>query len=170
MIPNFIIYRGKYNEEIEKGTCGCSCNGNDIIYGCGCGDKKNTTGKLDNATQTDATSSDSSTEAAEDLTIDEYIEKYADGVTLGEYKGIEYEYAPEAVTADDIQSKVDSFISSCTTYNEDKTSAAKMGDIVNIDFVGTVDGKEFEGGNSDGNGYDLTLGSKSLLMILKIRS
>ena len=149
--------------KLKKGLAVALAMAMTLSMAVGCGDKKNTTGKLDNATQTDATSSDSSTEAAEDLTIDEYIEKYADGVTLGEYKGIEYEYAPEAVTADDIQSKVDSFISSCTTYNEDKTSAAKMGDIVNIDFVGTVDGKEFEGGNSDGNGYDLTLGSKSFI-------
>lgn len=149
--------------KLKKGLAVALAMAMTLSMAVGCGDKKNTTGKLDNATQTDATSSDSSTETAEDLTIDEYIEKYADGVTLGEYKGIEYEYAPEAVTADDIQSKVDSFISSCTTYNEDKTSAAKMGDIVNIDFVGSVDGKEFEGGNSDGNGYDLTLGSNSFI-------
>ena len=149
--------------KLKKGLAVALAMAMTLSMAVGCGDKKNTTGKLDNATQTDATSSDSSTEAAEDLTIDEYIEKYADGVTLGEYKGIEYEYAPEAVTADDIQSKVDSFISSCTTYNEDKTSAAKMGDIVNIDFVGTVDGEEFDGGNTNGSGYDLVLGSGSFI-------
>lgn len=97
------------------------------------------------------------------MTIDEYIAKYAAGVTLGDYKGIEYEYAPAAVTDADVQNKVDSFVSSCTTYDEDKTSTAKNGDIVNIDFVGTVDGEEFEGGNTEGAGYDLTLGSGSFI-------
>ena len=126
----------------------------------GCGDKgKDVTGNLDKATQTDAT--EDSTEA--DLTIDEYIAKYAEGVTLGEYKGIEYEYAPAEVTEDDVQKKIDDFVESCATYNEDKTSAAKSGDTVNIDFVGTVDGVEFDGGNTNGSGYDVTLGSKSLI-------
>ena len=73
----------------------------------GCGDKgKDVTGNLNKATQTDAT--EDSTEA--DLTIDEYIAKYAEGVTLGEYKGIEYEYAPAEVTEDDVQKKVDDFV------------------------------------------------------------
>ena len=126
----------------------------------GCGDKnKDVTGNLDKATQTDAT--ENSTEA--DLTIDEYIAKYADGVTLGEYKGIEYEYAPAEVTEDDVQKKIDDFVESCATYNEDKTSTAKSGDTVNIDFVGTVDGAEFDGGNTNGSGYDVTLGSNSLI-------
>ena len=149
--------------KLKKGFAVALAMAMTLSMAVGCGNTKSTTGNLDNATQTDASASDGSTEQAEDLTIDEYIEKYAADVTLGEYKGIEYEYAPATVTADDIQNKVDSFVSSCTTYNEDTTSKAKMGDIVNIDFVGTVDGKEFEGGSSDGNGYDLTLGSNSFI-------
>lgn len=37
------------------------------------------------------------------------------------------------------------------------------GDKVNIDYVGTVDGVEFEGGNTEGNGADLTIGSGSYI-------
>lgn len=33
------------------------------------------------------------------------------------------------------------------------------GDTVNIDFVGSIDGVEFEGGNTQGDGADLTIGS-----------
>lgn len=33
------------------------------------------------------------------------------------------------------------------------------GDTVNIDYVGSIDGVEFEGGNTQGNGTDLTIGS-----------
>lgn len=41
----------------------------------------------------------------------------------------------------------------------DKTLEVKDGDTVNIDYVGTVDGVEFEGGNTNGAGADLTIGS-----------
>ena len=34
---------------------------------------------------------------------------------------------------------------------------------VNIDYVGTVDGVEFEGGNTKGAGADLTIGSKTYI-------
>lgn len=134
-----------------------------VSMATGCGDKKEVTGSLDSATKTDADAAESGSGETSDLTIDEYIAKYAAGVTLGDYKGIEYEYAPAEVTDEDVQNQVDSFVSSCTTYDEDKTSAAKNGDIVNIDFVGTVDGEEFEGGNTEGAGYDLTLGSGSFI-------
>ena len=40
---------------------------------------------------------------------------------------------------------------------EIKDGAAQKGDTVDIDFVGKIDGKEFEGGSS--KGYKLTLGS-----------
>jgi len=41
----------------------------------------------------------------------------------------------------------------------DKTLKVKNGDTVNIDYVGSVDGVEFEGGSTGGNGTDLTIGS-----------
>ena len=42
-------------------------------------------------------------------------------------------------------------------------NAAEDGDTVNIDFVGSIDGVEFEGGSTQGNGYDLTLGSGTFI-------
>ena len=45
------------------------------------------------------------------------------------------------------------------TLGEGET--AQSGDIVNIDYVGKVDGKEFDGGSTDGQGTDLELGSGS---------
>lgn len=35
----------------------------------------------------------------------------------------------------------------------------KSGDVVNIDYTGTIDGEEFDGGSTDGQGTDLELGS-----------
>lgn len=40
---------------------------------------------------------------------------------------------------------------------------AKNGDTVNIDFTGKVDGKAFDGGSTDGAGYDLELGSGAFI-------
>lgn len=39
----------------------------------------------------------------------------------------------------------------------------KDGDTVNIDYVGTIDGVEFEGGNSNGAGSDLEIGSGTFI-------
>lgn len=133
-----------------------------LTMACGCGDDKEVTGNL-NATETDADSSDGSTEDTSSMTIDEYIEYYAADVTLGEYMGIEYEYDLTEVTDDDVQEEVDSFVSSCDTYEEDTESAAENGDTVNIDFTGTIDGEEYDGMSTEGEGYDLVLGSGSLI-------
>ena len=37
------------------------------------------------------------------------------------------------------------------------------GDTVNIDYVGSIDGVEFEGGNTKGNGADLVIGSHTYI-------
>ena len=46
---------------------------------------------------------------------------------------------------------------------KDTSLEVKDGDTVNIDYVGTVDGVEFEGGNTKGAGADLTIGSKTYI-------
>lgn len=86
---------------------------------------------------------------------------YSKYVTLGDYKGIEYTKTVAEVTEDDIQSQVDSFVEGLSETNEVTDRAIKDGDIVNIDYVGTKDGEEFEGGSSEG--YDLTIGSDSFI-------
>lgn len=45
----------------------------------------------------------------------------------------------------------------------DESIEAKLGDTVNIDFTGYVDGEEFAGGSTNGAGYDLELGSGSFI-------
>lgn len=44
-------------------------------------------------------------------------------------------------------------------YDEDASREIKVGDKVNIDYVGSIDGVEFSGGNTRGNGADLIIGS-----------
>lgn len=45
----------------------------------------------------------------------------------------------------------------------DTSLTIEDGDTVNIDYVGTVDGTEFEGGSTDGAGTDLVIGSGSYI-------
>jgi len=46
---------------------------------------------------------------------------------------------------------------------KDTSLTVEDGDTVNIDYVGTVDGVEFEGGNTNGAGTSLTIGSGSYI-------
>lgn len=53
----------------------------------------------------------------------------------------------------------DSLTEETATYSTDTSLTVEDGDTVNIDYVGSVDGVEFEGGNTNGAGADLTIGS-----------
>ena len=86
---------------------------------------------------------------------------YSKYVTLGDYKGIEYTKTVAEATEDDIQSKLDSFVDGLAETNEVTDRAVEDGDIVNIDYVGTMDGEEFDGGSA--TGQDLTIGSNSFI-------
>lgn len=81
-------------------------------------------------------------------------------VKLGDYKGMELTKEVQDVTEEQIQATIDSDLkTNAKTLGEGET--AQSGDIVNIDYVGKVDGKEFDGGSTDGQGTDLELGSGS---------
>ena len=50
-----------------------------------------------------------------------------------------------------------------TTYQTDPSLTVENGDTVNIDYVGSIDGVEFSGGNTQGMGTDLVIGSGSYI-------
>ncbi len=50
-----------------------------------------------------------------------------------------------------------------TTLQSDTELTVEDGDKIHIDFVGSVDGVEFEGGNTEGEGVDLWVGSGSMI-------
>lgn len=90
--------------------------------------------------------------------------KVEDYVTLGNYKGLEISYsAKETFTQEDVDALAISAYEGYITGEAGsiKDRAAVIGDIVNIDFVGVMDGVAFEGGTS--YGYDLELGSGSFI-------
>lgn len=86
---------------------------------------------------------------------------YSKYVELGEYKGVEYTRTVTEIGEEQIQAQLDSFVSGLAENEEVKDRAVEDGDIVNIDFVGTMDGEAFDGGTSEG--YDLTIGSGSFI-------
>lgn len=63
----------------------------------------------------------------------------------------------EAVTATETADTQEQ--SETETLVTDTSVAVEDGDTVNIDYVGTIDGVEFSGGNTQGQGTDLTIGS-----------
>ena len=78
-----------------------------------------------------------------------------------DYKNIFVTSADVAYTEEEMNTDIESILSQHKVANTDPTLAAADGDTLNIDYVGTVDGVEFEGGNTNGAGADLTLGSGS---------
>lgn len=91
----------------------------------------------------------------------EKVSNYDDYVTLGEYKGLKYTKEDIEVTEEDIQSEIDSRVQAKATTEDVKKGKVKDGDNVNIDYVGKVDGKEFDGGSAEG--YTLTIGSGTFI-------
>ncbi len=49
--------------------------------------------------------------------------------------------------------------STATTLSSDSSLTVEDGDTVNIDYVGSIDGVEFDGGSTQGAGTDLLIGS-----------
>ena len=82
-------------------------------------------------------------------------EVYPD-VTLGEYKGIEVVKGTAEVTEAQVEAELKQIAENLASV-ETVERAAEMGDIANINFLGTIDGIAFEGGAAEN--FDLTLGS-----------
>ena len=117
--------------------------------------KTEETAATDDAENTDSDSSEEDTSedtpTTAELMADIDVEKC---VTLGDYKGITVEKTIQSVTDEDVQNEIDDALAS---YPVEVDRAAKEGDTVNIDYVGKIDGEEFDGGSDQG--ADLKLGS-----------
>jgi trigger factor len=90
----------------------------------------------------------------EGINVADYVTTFdIDGVTL---KKADLEFT-DAEVEEEIQSQLDNF----KELNTDKKLEVKSGDDVSIDYVGTMDGVEFEGGSAED--YTLTIGSGSFI-------
>lgn len=84
-------------------------------------------------------------------------------VTLPQYKGISVPAEEYTITDDELNTKINSILDQYATYDQIKDRAIEDGDVVNIDYVGSVDGEEFSGGNTNGNGTLVTAGSDAYI-------
>lgn len=99
------------------------------------------------------------------LTADGKIEgvNVRDALSLADYANIAVPADEVAATDEEVEADISATLESHREASTDETLAIEDGDEVNIDFVGTIDGVEFEGGNSNGAGYSLTIGSGSFV-------
>ncbi len=111
-----------------------------------------------------------STEMAQgDVDVPEYEElgekpSYTalDYVTLGDYNGLSVMIDDYVITDDMIESsfwsEVENGIEQFELYDVDKESAVAEGDTVNVEYVGRINGEEFEGGSTMGESEDIVIG------------
>lgn len=89
-----------------------------------------------------------------------FIVVLAPEVKLGQYKGLGVKKAEVKVDAKEVDAEIKKLVEqNANLVVSDKP--AKKGDTVVFDFVGSVDGKEFEGGSA--KNYSLELGSNSFV-------
>lgn len=81
-------------------------------------------------------------------------------VELGEYKNLGIEKAKVEVSEEEIDKEIEHLVAQNANLVTSE-EPAKIGDTVVIDFVGSVDGKEFDGGKADN--YNLELGSHQFI-------
>lgn len=82
-------------------------------------------------------------------------------VNLGAYTGLNVKRKEAKVTDKQLKDELEHARESQARFVEVTGRPVQNGDIVNIDFSGSVDGKVFDGGTA--NGYDLTIGSHTFI-------
>ena len=90
---------------------------------------------------------------------DDSSESYEKYVTLGDYTGMTIDRIKTTVTDDDVQEEVQNDLYANADYTEVTDRAAQNGDTVNIDYIGKIDGAEFDGivGMKTGETKDITV-------------
>ena len=79
------------------------------------------------------------------------------------YKGVEIAEVekPAEIVEEDVEVEIQSILEANATVTEITDRAVQDGDTVDINFVGKVDGKEFDGGSADN--YSLVIGSGAFI-------
>ena len=95
---------------------------------------------------------------------------YLSGITASDYVDLPADYAsltvevepPASVTDEEVEAMIDSQRQARRELKEvTKRTTVQEGDVVNIDYVGRINGEEFEGGSAEGS--DLEIGSGSFI-------
>lgn len=86
-----------------------------------------------------------------------------DELTISNYKGVEIDEVakPGEVTDEDVEKDIQSTLQMNASTEDVTDRAVESGDTVTMDFVGRIDGQEFEGGSS--TDYPLVIGSGTFI-------
>ncbi|MBO4845852.1 MAG: FKBP-type peptidyl-prolyl cis-trans isomerase [Lachnospiraceae bacterium] len=82
-------------------------------------------------------------------------------IDLADYRNFTVPLSEVEYTDEDVDAEIESYRNSNKVISEEEGLKVKDGDVVNIAYVGTVDGKEFEGGSADS--YDLGIGTGTFI-------
>ena len=79
-------------------------------------------------------------------------------VELGNYKGLKAVKYVHQVTEEEIDARIQQDVEKATTMTDVEDRAVENGDIVNLDYAGSVDGVAFEGGTAQGQTLEIGSG------------
>ena len=99
------------------------------------------------------------------LTDDGFIKDVnaSSNIALCDYKNITVPLSEVEYTDEEMNEAIQQTLDQHAVLNTETTAKVADGDRVNIDYVGTIDGEEFEGGNTNGAGSDIIVGSNSFI-------
>jgi len=146
----------------------------------GCGSKNdNSADAAASANPTETAGTDNpSEEPVNDTSADKTAFFYSDGidengffegitaldyVEIFDYKALTIPSDLHQISEDKLQAEIDNILTYYSTKEQVTNRAVVDGDTVNIDYVGSADGVEFDGGSTSGAGTDVTIGVTSYI-------
>ena len=138
------------------------------LVAAGCGSKTaQTTEPAATAATESAAAATTAAAVEEKQTWKDDDSAYLSGITASDYVELPEDYKYQKVEAakpvdptdEEVEKRINTVLQSNGTP-EEVDRKVKEGDIVNIDYVGKIDGEEFEGGSGN---YDLLIGSGSFI-------
>jgi trigger factor len=91
-----------------------------------------------------------------DITALDYVELY-------DYSNFTIPSETHTISDEDVQNEIDSLLADYSTSESITDRKVEDGDTVNIDYVGSVDGVEFDGGSTGGEGTEVIIGETSYI-------
>ena len=112
-------------------------------------------GKTDDTTASNETKDLAGEEGDVYVKMDYMSEELGEYIKLGQYTGLEIKLTRPTVSDEDIENELLALVGEnmkYEPYEENITDRATVaGDLINIDYVGTIDGEAFEGGSNQGD-------------------
>lgn len=124
----------------------CAC----MMFTAGCGNS-----------DADDTSADASSDASADASTERPDYSALDYVTLGDYTGLEITSTRYTATENEYEETLLSVLEANAEMVQSDKTTVEDGDTINLDYVGAIDGVEFDGGSDEG--YDLEIGSDTFI-------